>query len=251
LPAVWIPPRELRELRELTRTRMVLSGQRTRLKNRITSNLAKYGLSVSASDAFGRSGRVEMARLLPRLPAQTAWATERLLAVLDCVQGEITAHERRLSALLEETEALALQQTLPGFGPILSAVVVLEAGDWSRFPDAAHFASYAGTTPRVHSSGGKTRYGSLRADVNRYLKWAFVEAANVISRSRQPRGPRHVERLYGRLRLAKGHAKAVGAVARHLAEATYQVQTRRQAYRDPTISGVQGRAKRDHGMRAV
>jgi transposase len=171
--------------------------------------------------------------------------------VLDVVQEGITAHEQRLSALLEETEALALQQTLPGFGPVLSAVVVLEAGDWGRFPDAEHLASYAGTTPRVHSSGGKTRYGSLRADVNRYLKWAFIEAANVISRSRKRRGLRHVDRLYGRLRSAKGHAKAVGAVARHVAEATYQVQTRRQAYRDPATTGVQGRAKRDHGMRAV
>lgn len=251
LPAVWIPPHELRELRELTRTRMVLSQQRTRLKNRITSNLAKYGLSVSASDAFGRGGRAELARLRLRLPEQTAWATEQLLAVLDVVQEGITAHEERLSALLQETEAFALQQTLPGFGPILSAVVVLETGDWGRFPDAEHFASYAGTTPRVHSSGGKTRYGSLRPDVNRYLKWAFVEAANVISRGRKRQGLRHVDRLYGRLRQAKGHAKAVGAVARHLAEATYQVQTRRQAYRDPALQGSKGRPKRDHGMRAV
>jgi transposase len=248
LPAVWVPPRELRELRELTRTRMVLSQQRTRLKNRITSNLAKYGLAVSKSDAFGRGGRAELARLRRRLPEQTAWATDQLLTVLDCVQERITAHEERLAMLLQETEALQLQQTLPGFGPILSAVVVLEAGDWGRFADAEHFASYSGTTPRVHSSGGKTRYGSLRSDVNRYLKWAFVEAANVVARSQRRQGHRHVNRLYGRLRLAKGHAKAVGAVARHLAEATYQVQTRRQAYRDPALGGVKGRAKRDHAM---
>ena len=238
LPVVWIPPRELRELRELTRTRMVLSQQRTRLKNRITSNLAKYGLAVTASDAFGRGGRAERARLRPQLPEQTAWATEQLLTVLDCVQERITAHEERLAGLLQDTAALRLQQTLPGFGPILSAVVVLEAGDWGRFADAAHFASYAGTTPRVHSSGGKTRYGALRPDVNRYLKWAFVEAANVVSRQRgRQRGPRHVQQLYGRLRASKGHAKAVGAVARHLAEATYQVQMRRQSYRDPALQG--------------
>jgi len=248
LPAVWIPPRGLRELRELTRTRMVLSQQRTRLKNRITSNLAKYGLAVSCKDAFGRGGRAELARLRLRLPEQTAWATERLLVVLDCVQAEITAHEERLAALLQETEALALQQTLPGFGPILSAVVVLEAGDLGRFPDAAHLASYAGTTPRVHSSGGKTRYGSLRSDVNRYLKWAFVEAANVLARNHRRAPSRHVSQLYARLRQAKGHAKAVGALARHLAEATYQVQTRRQSYRDPALTGVNGRPMRDHAM---
>jgi transposase len=248
LPTVWVPPRELRDLRELTRGRMVLSALRTRLKNRITSALAKYGLSVEASDAFGARGRRQVAALLGALPEQTAWATRSLLAVLDFVQGQITAHEGRLASLLEATEAMRLQRTLPGFGPVLSAVVVLELGDVGRFADAEHLAAYAGTTPRVHSSGGKARYGPLRPDVNHYLKWAFVEAANVMVRHRHRNRARHVSRVYDRLLPRKGHAKAVGAVARHLAEATYWVQTRRQAYRDPALRRVKGRAQRDHAM---
>jgi len=239
LPAVWIPPGALRDQRELTRTRMALSGERTRLKNRITSSLAKHGLAVTgASDAFGVCGRRELEGLLPRLPEQTAWATRSLLTLLDAVMEQIAAHEKRLASLLEPTEAMVLQQTLPGFGPILSAVVLLEMGEVSRFPDAGHFASYAGTTPRVHSSGGRTRYGRLRSDVNRYLKWAFVEASNVMVRHHRRNPQRHVSRLYDRLQPRKGHAKAVGAVARHLAEATYWVHRRRQAYRDPALHGV-------------
>ena len=249
LPTVWVPPRGLRDLRELTRGRMVLSQMRTRLKNRITSGLAKYGLSVTeASDAFGVKGRRQMAGLLEALPEETAWATRSLLRMLDTVQGEIGAYEERLADRLQTTAAMRLQQTLPGFGPILSAVVVLEVGDVGRFADAERLASYAGTTPRVHSSGGKTRYGRLRPDVNRYLKWAFVEAANVIARSRRHQVARHTSRLYARLRTSKGHAKAVGAVARHLAEATYWVQKRGQAYRDPALRRVKGGAKRDHAM---
>jgi len=248
LPTVWVPPRALRDLRELTRGRMVLSAMRTRLKNRITSSLAKYGLSVTASDAFGVKGRRQMAGLLEALPDQTAWTTRSLLRMLDRVQGEIAAYEERLAERLETTEAMRLQRTLPGFGPILSAVLVLEVGQVERFPDAEHLASYAGTTPRVHSSGGKTRYGRMRPDVNRYLKWAFVEAANVIVCHRHRNGQRHVSRLYDRLKPKKGHAKAAGAVARHLAEATYWVQTRRSAYRDPALRRVKGRAKREHGM---
>jgi len=249
LPTVWIPPGVLRDLRELTRTRMVLVQQRTRLKNRITSNLAKYGVSVTeASDAFGVKGRRQLEGLLEALPSETSWATRSLLRMLDGVQGEIAAHESRLASRLAETAGMRLQQTLPGFGPILSSVVVLEMGDVARFADAERFASYSGTTPRVHSSGGKTRYGRLRPDVNRYLKWAFVEAANVTARHWRRNRERHVSRLYDRLRPAKGHAKAVGAVARHLAEATYWVQKRGQAYRDPALRRVKGRAKREHGM---
>jgi transposase len=140
--------------------------------------------------------------------------------------------------VLRETPATRLQRRLPGFGPILSAVVVLEMGDVGRFPDAEHFASYAGTTPRVHSSGDKTRYGKLRPDVNRYLKWAFVEAANVIVRHHRSWPDRHVSRLYARLKPRKGGAKAVGAVARHMAEATYHVQSSREPYRDPALHRV-------------
>ena len=79
----------------------------------------------------------------------------------------------------------------------------------------AELAAYAGTTPRVHASGGRIRYGSLRPDVNRYLKWAFAEAANSIAINHQFWPERHVSCLYRRLRQKKGHSKAIGAVARH------------------------------------
>src|SRR5215470_17240520 len=71
-----------------------------------------------------------------------------------------------------------------------------------------------GTTPRVHASGGKSRFGPPRPDVNRYLKWAFVEAANAICLHRGRAADRHVSRLYERLARRKGHAKAIGAVGR-------------------------------------
>ena len=94
-------------------------------------------------------------------------------------------------------------------------------------------ASYSGTTTRVHASGGKVRYGPLRPDVNRYLKWAFAEAANSVAVNHTRLPQRHVSQLYFRLRARKGHSKAIGAVARHLAEAAFHVLTRQQEYRDP------------------
>ena len=123
--------------------------------------------------------------------------------------------------------------TLPGIAEILAATIALEIGDIGRFPDAPHLASYAGTTPRVHASGGRVRYGRLRTDVNRYLKWAFVEAANSVAVNHRRCPERHVSQLYDRLRQRKGHHKAIGAVARHLAEAAFHVLRRQEAYWDP------------------
>jgi transposase len=228
----------LRDLRELTRTRLVLVAARTRLKNRLSATLAKHGLTIQASDPFGKGARQQWSQRLPELPPQTRFVSEQLLAQLDFVQGQITQSEERLAPLLELTPAMQRLKTLPGFGLILAATVALELGDIGRFATCEHLASYAGTTPRVHSSGDKTRYGRLRNDVNRYLKWAYVEAANIVALQQHRWNQRHVVRLYLRVRARRGHAKAVGALARHLAEASYWILTRNEDYHEPASAGT-------------
>jgi transposase len=105
LPTVWIPPGRLRDLRELTRTRLVLVGQRTRLKNRISATLAKYGApSSEASDPYGKRGRAELGNNLGRLPEQARWVSEQLLAQLDFVSPQVKQLEKRLDELVEATE---------------------------------------------------------------------------------------------------------------------------------------------------
>lgn len=237
LPTVWIPPGPLRELRELTRTRVVLVAQRTRWKNRITATLAKWGVPASEySDAYGKNAREEMEKRLAELPEHTRWATRQMLTQLDSLSEQIRQFEKRLEELVDVTPEMQLLETLPGVGVILAATIALEIGEIGRFLSAERLASYSGTTPRVHSSGGRTRYGRTRPDVNRYLKWAFAEAANSTTVNSRRFPERHVSQLYTRLRARKGHAKAVGAVARHLAEAAFHVLSRQQAYRDPTTA---------------
>jgi transposase len=235
LPAVWIPPRTLRDQRDLPRTRMVLVHQRTRLKNRIHATLAKYALhDVEVSDLFGTRGRALLRQRLDLLPPHTAYATEQLLEEIESLDRRVAGFEARMRTVFKVTPEIDRLRTLPGVGFILAVVILLEVGSVARFPAAEQLASYAGTTPRVHASGGKTRYGPLRADVNRYLKWAFIEAANVVCRMRRRHPRRHVSRLYERIARRKGHQKACGAVARHLAEATYWMLTRQEPYREPS-----------------
>jgi transposase len=244
LPTVWIPPGPLRDLRELTRTRLVLVAQRTRLKNRLSATLAKWGTPASEySDPYGKRGRAELENHLERLPEQTRWVSAQLLAQLDFVSGQVRQLEQRLEQLVEVTEPMQWLLSMPGVGMILAATIALEIGEIGRFPSAMHLASYAGTTPRVHASGGKVRYGSLRADVNRYLKWSFAEAANSVAVNQVRCPERHVSQLYRRLRQRKGHPKAIGAVARHLAEAAFHVLRSKQMYQDPGL----GRGRTSQG----
>jgi transposase len=237
LPTVWIPPGELRDWRDLPRTRMVLVRQRTQLKNRIHATLAKYALRVEGvSDIFAPGAEPALVQAIAELPDHTAFATTCLLAQERSLGERIRLFERRIREHRDACPALGLLQTLPGVGAILATVIALEVGDVSRFARPQKLAAYGGVVPRIHSSGGRTHHGRARRDVNKYLKWPFVEAGNCCARHRKRYPSRHVSRLYTRLARVKGHSRAVVAVGRHLAEATYWILTKEEPYRDPASS---------------
>jgi transposase len=236
LPTVWVAPGEVRDERELPRTRMAFCKVRVALKNRIHATLAEYNLSLDTeSDIFGGKWAEELHEAVQALPAETQKCIEQELELLEEVQEQIRAMEERMRERIAMTPTMQLLKTLPGVGDILSIVIASEIGSIERFASAEQLASYAGTVPTVKSSGGKTRYGHLPPQSNHYLKWAFIEAANCISyHYRHPNWKsKHVIRLYERIRRRKGHTIAVGAVARHLAEATYWMMTKNEEYQEP------------------
>jgi transposase len=234
LPSVWIPPSELRDQRELPRMRMAMVKVRTLFKNRIHATLSKYAIQIKeVSDIFGAQGRKLMENRLSELPPQTRRSIEEQLKLLDQVKERIKECEKQIEKIIEETPAMRQLMTIPGVGPILAIVIAMEIGQINRFPRAENLASYAGTVPRIKESGGKIRYGRVRPDVNRYLKWALIEAANVVVLNQNRWPESHVVQLYRRIKQRRGHAKAVVAVARHLAEATYWMLKRNEPYKEP------------------
>jgi Transposase and inactivated derivatives len=236
LPTVWIAPGETRDERELPRTRMAFSKIRTMLKNRMHSTLAKYALSLDTqSDIFTPKWRPQLMQLILSLPDETRRCMEQELELLGLVQAHIDRLEVRILERVNITRSIQFIQSVPGPAKILSIVIDREVGSIDRFPSPKNFASYAGVVPKVKGSGGKFRYGKMIKQSNNYLKWAFIEAANVVVRQRHHRNwqNKYVSQLYERVRRRKGHAVAVGAVARYLSEATYWVLKKGEPYREP------------------
>jgi transposase len=252
LPTVWLPPLAVRDERELHRTRMALSKIRTSLKNRVHSTLAKYALSIDTeSDIFLAKWRPVLDRACEALPPETQRCMAQHLQAVGQVQDQITELEKRIKQRVAVTPNMQLLTTLPGIANILSIVIEREIGDVNRFPSSSHFASYAGTVPTVKGSGGKVRYGRLRKQSNQYLKWAFIEAANVVARQRRHPSWRskHVTILFERIKRRKGHSVAIGAVARHLSEAAYWMLRRQEPYKDPAMKAVyRGNGQRGPNM---
>jgi transposase len=242
LPTVWIPPGELRDKRDLPRSRMYLVNQRTCLKNRIYSTLCKYALELrGVSDIFGKNSRSLLEERIGLLPDNCRFATRHQLHQIDSINASVIEIDQLMHEVFDETEEVKLLRSMPGIGFIFGIVTWLEVGDINRFASPQKLASYSGTVPRVHSSGGRTRYGNLRPDVNRYLKWAYCEAANTVNINKKLWPDMHVTRLYERIRHRKGHAKAVGAVARHLAESTYWILKKKEPYKDPALMHISSR----------
>ena len=240
LPEVWIPPAGLRDLRGLLRTRLSLRRHTTMLKNRIHGAIRRYGQYEPGEpkDLFRGKGRVQLAVYVGALPQETRLATRHEWDLTDEVESHITELEKRIRLSLCQLGWVRMLKTLPGVGDILSATIYLEIGDVSRFPSPERLASYAGLTPTVHSSGGKVRLGPTSPQANHYLRWAFVEAANCVVMQKARRKDSHVVRLYERLKATKNHGKAAVAVARHLAEASWWMLTKKQPYREPAPASV-------------
>jgi transposase len=233
-PSVWIPPRQLRDERETMRLRMSLVRMRTQMKNRIHGVLMRYNVQLSQSDVYGRQGRLELTERCEELPEHSRQSVRQQLAVVDFLEMQIEDCEEQISAMLQPSVERDLLDTLPGVGKILSAVMTLEIGKVERFADGMHLASYAGLVPTAQESADKKRSSRCPKDSNVYLRWAFVEAANVVATKQQDWQDKHVVKLYQRVRRkTKLHAKATVAVGRHLAEAAFWMLSKLELYREP------------------
>jgi len=149
-----------------------------------------------------------------------------------------------------------LLKTLPCVGKILSAVIALEIGDVRRFGEAKYLVSYAGLVTERRESAERKRQGRCPRDCNVYLKWALVEAANLIARQAKTWPERHAVRLYQRVKQnTKMHGKAAMAVARHLAEASYWILTKQEVLSRAEVKSGKffrrrtGKRELTHGLR--
>jgi len=234
LPVVWIPPAELRDQREMLRWRMCLSRMRTRVKNRIHGVLQRYNIDIAVSDLFGDGGRVKLLERVDALPTNSRLSLLDQLQMVDTVETEISECEQVLQEMLYPSAERDLLDSLPCVGKILSAVLALEIGDVRRFGGPDRLVSYAGLVPVARESADWKRKDRCPRDCNTYLKWAYVEAANLISMQRKRWPERHVVQLYERVKQStKMHGKATLAVARHLAEASYWMLRKQEVYQEP------------------
>ena len=108
------------------------------------------------------------------------------LALRRLLDEQIRRLDKELVARWGDDPRVRRLVTIPGIGPVLAILVVLELADIHRFPSAKHTASYIGLTPRVRASAGSVRVGHISKEGNRLLRWALVVAATQAARRPGP-----------------------------------------------------------------
>jgi transposase len=214
LPEAYVAPRELRDLRELLRHRVALTGMRSALKNRVHAILAKHGVTREHSDLFGKGGRQFLAELQLREAARRR--LDSLLELIDDFTREIQATTAEIDQRAKADDRVDVLTQIRGVGPYTAMLIIAEVGAIERFPDARHLCAWAGLTPTVRSSDGKARLGRISRQGSPTLRWALVEAAQKCTTGGGP-----LRESFERIAKRRGRKIAKVAVARQILTLSY------------------------------
>ncbi len=158
-------------------------------------------------------------------PADVALAVKTNVAVIATLDAQIDVIERRLQESVKPRPEYALLTSVPGIGQTLATTILLETGFIERFAGVGNFASYARCVDSIRISNGKKKGEGNTKNGNKYLSWAFVEAANFAQRYCA-----EAKRFYERKKAKTNNVVATKALAHKLARACYHILKERKPF---------------------
>jgi len=220
LPQGHVHPPALRAVRDMLR-------RRGRLVRQHTANLLSIQTTVARCTGRRLSGN-GIKRLRPETVAAlglddgAAASVEATLSVMAAQQAAIARLERAVLGAVRGDAAFGRLLAVAGIGPVLGLTITLETGDVGRFRGPGNYVSYCRASGTAWLSNGKRKGQGNAKCGNKYLDWAYVEAANFAVRH-MPEARRWYQRKAARVGGAKAHTVAIKAVAAKLARAIYFV----------------------------
>jgi transposase len=238
----YVPTKQLRDLRLLTRLRTKYIQNRTQYKNRCQAVLSRVNIPISTkiSDVFGKSGSELLEGLMAGKSVvnildatQNRWLIAHREEILEVAMGTLSANDVfmleqltdtighlnvqiakvdvRIEGVLNEAD-LRIVSSVPGVGKTSGASILAELGDVSRFESGKQVSAWAGLAPSVYQSAGVTVLGHITKHGSRWLRRSLVEAAHGAIKVKDG----VFRRMYFRVAQRRGKKTAVVAVARKL-----------------------------------
>lgn len=224
LPQGYIYPRETRGVRDLLRQRSRFVVQRTSVKHTLQQVYCNYTGAKLNNNAIRQMQVDEIRSSLPEDPA-LRYQVQSLLSTIDFLEERIKAIEAHVLNQVEAGPIYPLLIGVTGIGKILGMTIALESGPIERFASAGQFASYCRCVPSSYWSNQKQKGAGNKKNGNKYLCWAFAEAANFSIRYCS-----EAKAFYQRKCAKTNPPKAYRAVANKLAKACYYVMRDQAAF---------------------
>ena len=223
LPTGTILAPEQRAVRDLARKRMQLVRSRTMHILAVENITARQSGARISSNQVKRLTAEAIDQM--RLPEEVALAIKANVAVITTLCTQIDLLEKHLQESLRGRAEHGLLTSVPGIGQVLATTILLETGPIERFGSAGNFASYARCVDSQRTSNGKKKGEGNTRNGNKYLAWAFVEAANFALRYCA-----EAKRFYERKKAKTNNVVAIKALAHKLARACFHMLKERKAF---------------------
>ncbi len=254
----YIPPKEIREIRELTRSHVKLTQAKTAFKNRVHKVLSRAGIHISGvlTDIFGKSGQIILNGILNGKTIDQIFVeikSKRIeikkIEIKESLKGELSQNDifvikqgldsiRFLDQKIKEFDSkinqnlkgmqreMEILMSIPGVGFTTAAAVMAEIGNIEEFSKPKKLVGWSGLAPAINESAGKSSNGHITKKGNKFLRTILVLAANSIAIGR----PNKLRFFYQRIKAKKGHKKAIVALARKLVSIIHHLLKFKEMY---------------------
>lgn len=218
IPTSYVPPKEIRQLRNIVRHRRILVKHRVKLKNSIHTILRKANIKHPFKDLFCKRGMTYLKKMNDE-------RINTFLRLFDSVEKETKDLDKNMSELNTLSKETKLLQTMPGIGEYASKVIMSEIGNINRFPSPKKLCNYAGIIPSQSQSGYKDYKGSITKVGSKNLRWILVQCAHVAVSI-----PGKLQKYYYKLAKKKPKSKAIVAVARKMLTIQWHMLKNKEPY---------------------
>ncbi len=222
IPRSWIPPKDIRDLRQLVRQRAYLVRQASRFKNRIHAEILRRG--VRRPENLKTPFAQRSIRWMRSLDIPTVTSC---LNCLESVQAQIAEMNVQLQDEYNRRPDAQLISTVPGIGFYGALLILAEVDDVRRFHHPEKLCAYAGLVPTVSQSASCVRYGSISKDGSAYLRWILTESVHV--HTRYDPGSQ-LSRFHARVAKRRGKRIATVATSRKLLRIIYWMLVRHEPF---------------------
>ena len=235
IPESYIREEPNREKQAILRQRAFFVGISSRIKNRIHVVVDRQPYEtrktiLGLKDLFGKAGLTWL-RTVPEISKNDRLLLDHMLSLYDDVTILIKKSDKLVNSLFNQDENAKLLATMPGIGKFLAVLISTEVDSIDRFLNANKLAAYTGLVPSTYSSASVTRHGKITKQGNKWLRWAFIEAAQTAKNHNA-----QLNEYFTRIAQRAGNNKAKTALARRMVTIAFSIWKEQRPFEEYKVS---------------